>query len=135
MVLSNKKPFKVENKISIDEYIGYSEFRKTLINASKKEYEAIVTEDEKIIFKILEQNIKNAARSKEESYSIRYWDFVKRESLNMTKYNINISKKEFEDLMLKFAKEKGLEVTVSIDQKFDCLEAENGKELGAIFIW
>lgn len=135
MVLSNKKPLNVEKQVTEDEYKGYSEFRKTLLTASRKEDAPIITDDEKIIFKILEQNIKNAAKLKEESYSIRYWDLVQRESLNNVKYNINISKKEFEYFMNKFATEKGLDVRVYIDQKFDCVETENVKDLGATFEW
>lgn len=135
MVLSNKKPLNVENKISQEEYNRYSEFRKSLVNASRKEDEPIVTDDEKIIYRILEQNIKNAAKMKEESYSIKYWDLVHRETLNLVKYNVNISKKEFEYYMNEFAAEKGLDVRVYLDQKFDCSATENAKDLGATFKW
>lgn len=135
MALSNKKPFNVELEITPEEYKGYSEFRKSLLNASRKENAPIITDDEKIVFKILEQNIKSAAKLKEESYSIGYLDLVHRESLNMVKYNINISKKEFDDLMKEFATEKGLDVKVYNDHKFDRSEVENAKDLGATFLW
>ncbi|MHB8128730.1 MAG: hypothetical protein ACYDEX_07020 [Mobilitalea sp.] len=135
MDLSNKKPMVVENKISNEEYIAYSEFRKTLVNASRKEDAPVITDDEKIIFKILEENMKAAAKSKELSYSIGYWDLVYRQVLNNNRYHINISKKEFELFMNKFASEKGLDIKVYNDRKFICAEEENVKNLGATFKW
>lgn len=133
MELSDIKPFRVKDKINDEEYLGYSEFRKLLINASKKEDETIVTEDEKIIFKILEQNIKNAAKAKEESYSIPYWDFIHNQMFNMLQYSINLSENEFAYFMNKFAEEKGLDVKIYCNEK-----AENAtiiNDLGATFSW
>jgi hypothetical protein len=135
MELSNKKPMVVDNKISNEEYIAYSEFRKTLVNASRKEDAPVITDDEKVIFKILEENMKAAAKLKEISYSIGYWDLVYRQVLNNNRFYINISKKEFEFFMNKFASEKGLDIKVYNDRKFNSAEEENVKNLGATFIW
>lgn len=133
-IYSNEKPIK-ENKES-HENNNINDFRKSLMSISAGEENRIVTEDEAIMFRVLEYLLRICAEFKSREKFISYKEFVHKSSLdNEHTYIFNVSEREFSDLMYKFAKSHGLEVKVWFDNVFHDGYSDYKKALGVKFSW